>query len=195
MKIFVFSSQPWGWHYHPSMSSAKAIVLPPDFSGFSFNTNILAALALKLPLKSTNNSSSLVQEWFSKEYPNAELKDIQTLTIPSDSTLQHLAIQLPIAMENGFISLVVPQDLSQLFLPLWVIEYWKQLSKFILHVSWFVTPDWVTDHMTGQVTCHQPFIRFVYVCLCLSMFVYICLVTWPFMETVYSSHAKGTYFP
>src|SRR5258707_8772374 len=88
------------------MSSAKAIVLPPDFSGFSFDTNILAALALKLPLKSTNNSLSLVQEWFSKEYPNAELKDIQTLTIPSDSTLQHLAIQLPIAMENGFVSLV-----------------------------------------------------------------------------------------
>ena len=28
-----------------------------------------------------------------------------------------------------------------------------------------------------------------------SMFVYVCLVTWPFMETVYSSHAKGTYFP
>ncbi len=107
------------------MSSAKAIVLPPDFSGFSFDTNILAALALKLPLKSTNNSLSLVQEWFSKEYLNVELKDIQTLTIPSNSTLWHLTIQLPIAMENGFISLVVPQDLSQLFLPLWVIEYWK----------------------------------------------------------------------
>ena len=28
-----------------------------------------------------------------------------------------------------------------------------------------------------------------------SMFVYMCLVTWPILETVYSSHAKGTYFP
>src|SRR5258708_10926231 len=108
------------------MSSAKAIVLPPNFSGFSFDTNILTALALKLPLKvQYYNSSSLVQEWFSKEHPNAELKGIQTLTIPSDSTLQCLAIQLPIAMENGFVSLVILQDLSQLFLPLWVIEYWK----------------------------------------------------------------------
>src|SRR5258708_24036708 len=53
------------------------------------------------------------------------MKGIQTLTIPSDSTLQCLAIQLPIAMENGFVSLVIPQDLSQLFLPLWVITYWK----------------------------------------------------------------------
>src|SRR5258708_11201229 len=138
------------------MSSAKAIVLPPDFSGFSFNTNILAAMALKLTLKSTNNSLSLVQEWFSKEYPNAELKDIQTLTIPSDSTLQHLTIQLPIAMENGFISLVIPQDLSQLFLPLWVIEYWKRLSKFILRVTiWKSAVAWLSGNvhvLTGTGT-------------------------------------------
>ena len=156
MKIFVFSSRPWGWRYHPSMSSAKAIVLPPDFSGFSFDTNILAALALKLPLKSTNNSLSLVQEWFSKEYLNVELKDIQTLTIPSNSTLWHLTIQLPIAMENGFISLVVPQDLSQLFLPLWVIEYWKWLSKFILRVTvWKSAVAWLSGNvhvLTGKGT-------------------------------------------
>ena len=31
--------------------------------------------------------------------------------------------------------------------------------------------------------------------LCLFVFVYICLVTWPFLETVYSSHTEGTYFP
>ena len=55
-------------------------------------------------------------------------------------------------------------------------------------LSQFVTPDWVIDHVTGQVTFHRPF-------LCLFMFVYICLVTWPFLETVYGSHAKGTYFP
>src|SRR5260370_39569034 len=107
------------------MSSAKAIVPPPDVSKFSFDTNILAALALKLPLKSMKNSSSLVQEWFSKEQPNAKLEYIHDLTIPSDLTLQQLATQLPIAMENGFISLVVPQDTSQVFLSLWVIAYWK----------------------------------------------------------------------
>ncbi len=48
-------------------------------------------------------------------------------------------------------------------------------------VSQFMTPDWVTDH----VTCHRPF----------PWFVYICLVTCPFLETVYTvvdkqSHQK-----
>src|SRR6266478_1362398 len=105
------------------MSSAKAIIPPLDISKFSFDTNILAALALKLLLKNTKNSSSLVETWFSKEWPNAELKYIQDLTIPSDSTLQQLAIQLPISMENGFVSLVIPQDISQIYLPLWVITY------------------------------------------------------------------------
>jgi len=36
-----------------------------------------------------------------------------------------------------------------------------------------------------------PFTDLFGVCLCLFVFVYICLVTWPFLETVYSSHAKG----
>ena len=38
----------------------------------------------------------------------------------------------------------------------------------ILLLSQFVTLDQVTDHVTGQVTCHRPF-------LSLSMFVYVCL--------------------
>ena len=132
------------------MSAKATIILPPDVSSFSFETNILAALALKLPLKNTNNSSesSPVQEWFSKEYPNVELKDIQTLTIPSDSTLQHLDEHLPIAMGNGFASLIFPQELPQLFLPLWVIEYWKQLSKFILCVTiWKSAVAWLSGNI------------------------------------------------
>src|SRR5258707_14274527 len=55
-------------------------------------------------------------------------------------------------------------------------------------LSRFVTPDRVTDHVMGQVTCHRTF-------LSLFMFVYLCLVTCPILETVYSSHAEGTYFP
>ena len=55
-------------------------------------------------------------------------------------------------------------------------------------LSQFVTPDQVTNHVTGQVTCHRTF-------LSLFMFVYLCLVTCPILETVYSSHAEGTYFP
>jgi hypothetical protein len=47
-----------------------------------------------------------------------------------------------------------------------------------------MTPDWVTNHVMGQVTCYRFFLG-------LFMFVYICLVTWPLLETVYSSHAKG----
>src|SRR6266436_6876716 len=35
-------------------------------------------------------------------------------------------------------------------------------------VSQFMTPDRVTDHVTGQVTFHRPF-------TCLFMFVYVCL--------------------
>src|SRR5258708_37834201 len=35
-------------------------------------------------------------------------------------------------------------------------------------MSRFMTPDWVTDHVTGQVTFHRPF-------PCLSMFVDVCL--------------------
>src|SRR5258708_26224011 len=35
-------------------------------------------------------------------------------------------------------------------------------------VSRFMTPDRVTDHVTGQVTFHRPF-------PCLSMFVDVCL--------------------
>src|SRR5258708_37027687 len=71
----------------------------------------------------------------------------------------------------------------------------KYLSCFSLQglspkegaLSQFVTPDWVTDHVTGQVTCHRTF-------LSLFVFVYLCLVTCPILETVYSSHAEGTYF-
>src|SRR5258708_34959285 len=38
-------------------------------------------------------------------------------------------------------------------------------------LSRFVTPDWVTDHVTGQVTFHRPFqCLFVFVCVCLLMF-------------------------
>ena len=36
-------------------------------------------------------------------------------------------------------------------------------------VSRFMTPDWVTDHVTGQVTFHRPFQS-------LFMFVYVCLL-------------------
>ena len=53
-----------------------------------------------------------------------------------------------------------------------------------------MTPDWV---IMWQV--RWPVIRLFYICLCLFMFVYMCLVTCPFLETVYSSHAEGTYFP
>ena len=89
------------------MYSAKTILPPPDVGdAYSLDTSILAALALKLPLKSTKNPSSLVQEWFSKKQPNTELKDIQDLTVPSDSTLQQLAIQLCIAMEDGYCALI-----------------------------------------------------------------------------------------
>src|SRR6266436_7748987 len=35
-----------------------------------------------------------------------------------------------------------------------------------------MTPDRVTNHVTGQVTCHRPFLRFVYVCLCLFTYVW-----------------------
>ncbi len=69
----------------------------------------------------------------------------------------------------------------------WQTAYQQAHDHYSL-VSQFMTPDWVTNHVMGQVTCHQPF-------LCLFMFVYICLVTCPILETVYSSHAKGTYFP
>src|SRR5258708_37361149 len=51
-------------------------------------------------------------------------------------------------------------------------------------LSQFVPPDWVTNHVTGQVTFHRHFRS-------LFMFVFLCLVTCPFLETVYSSHAKG----
>ncbi len=40
-------------------------------------------------------------------------------------------------------------------------------------LSQFVTLDWVTDHVMGQVTCHRPFLSLSI----LFMFVYICLVT------------------
>src|SRR5258706_1459485 len=36
-------------------------------------------------------------------------------------------------------------------------------------LSRFMTPDQVTDHVTGQVTFHRPF-------RCLFMFVYVCLL-------------------
>src|SRR5258708_35308359 len=36
------------------------------------------------------------------------------------------------------------------------------------HLSRFMTPDQVTDHVTGQVTFHRPF-------PCLSVFVDVCL--------------------
>src|SRR5260370_32824512 len=38
-----------------------------------------------------------------------------------------------------------------------------------VYLSRFVTPDWVTDHVTGQVTFHRPFQS-------LFMFVYLCLL-------------------
>src|SRR5258705_7748999 len=34
-------------------------------------------------------------------------------------------------------------------------------SDCLVIMSQFVTPDWVTDHVMGQVTCHRPFLRFV----------------------------------
>ena len=36
------------------------------------------------------------------------------------------------------------------------------------YLSQFMTPDQVTDHVMGQVTCHRPF-------LSLSIFIYVCL--------------------
>ena len=41
-----------------------------------------------------------------------------------------------------------------------------------------MTLDRVTDHVTGQVTCHRPFSKFVYVCLCLFTYVWSLDLFW-----------------
>src|SRR5258706_7692945 len=44
-----------------------------------------------------------------------------------------------------------------------------------------MTPDQVTNHVMGQVTCHRPFLclfMFVYVCLCLFTYVWSLDLFW-----------------
>ncbi len=68
----------------------------------------------------------------------------------------------------------------------WGLEsFWDRNTGFVSIISWvwhgfeleslllsqFVTPDWVTDHVMGQVTCHRPFLSLsMFVCVCLHMF-------------------------
>jgi hypothetical protein len=121
----------------------KGTILPPD------NLNVLELVSIATPPVTNPPALLLIENLFSKN-PSV-IQDATAahvllgLSIPGTEVLQELKNRACEAKRNGFISFLYPvRSMTNLQLPLWVLDFWEAAHQVINSKSvWNTAIQWI----------------------------------------------------